>query len=147
MKLTRFELEVLEVLWERSPASIREIHEGLPEARRPAYTTVQTIIRRLEAKGAVRQTKQIGNAHIFEPLVTRNAAHRRLVRDLLDVFGGSPRPLMAHLIEEGKVTLEDLKEIENLLISATARGKEIVEEGNRDSLHRKKRRKKRRKER
>ncbi len=115
IKLTKFELEIMDALWELSSGSIREIHEKLPEKKRPAYTTVQTIIRRLEEKGAVRQTKQVGNAHIFEPTITREAAHRRLINELLDLFGGSARPLMAHLAEAGKLTLEDVKELENML--------------------------------
>lgn len=115
IKLTKFELEIMDALWELSSGSIREIHERLPEKKRPAYTTVQTIIRRLEEKGAVRQTKQVGNAHIFEPVITREAAHRRLINELLDLFGGSARPLMAHLAEAGKLTLEDVKELENML--------------------------------
>lgn len=115
IKLTRFELEIMDALWALGGGSIREIHEQLPEKKRPAYTTVQTIIRRLEEKGAVIQTKQVGNAHIFEPTVTREAAHRRLIDELLDMFGGSARPLMAHLAEAGKLTLEDVKELENLV--------------------------------
>ncbi len=115
IKLTRFEIEIMDALWDLGSASIREIHKELPEKKRPAYTTVQTIIRRLEEKGAVRQSKQIGNAHIFESLITREAAHRRLIDDLLELFGGSARPLMAHLAEAGKLTLEDVKELENLL--------------------------------
>ncbi len=115
IKLTRFEMEIMDALWEMGSGSIREIHENLPENRRPAFTTVQTIIRRLEEKGAVRQTKQVGNAHIFEPVFTRDAAHRRLIDELLDLFGGSARPLMAHLAEAGKLTLEDVKELESLL--------------------------------
>src|SRR5262245_33711992 len=91
VKLTKFELEVMDVLWELGRASIREVQEQLPEKRRPAYTTVQTIVRRLEQKGAVRQIKKIGNAHIFEPVVTRQAAHSRLITELLDLFGGSAR--------------------------------------------------------
>ena len=115
IKLTKFELEIMDALWELGSAAIREIHEALPEKQRPAYTTVQTMIRRLEEKGAVRQVKKIGNALIFEPAITREAAHRRLVDDLLAVFGGSARPLMAHLAEAGKLTLEDVRELENLL--------------------------------
>src|SRR5215813_2352762 len=115
VKLTKFEMEIMEALWALGSGSIREVHENLPEKKRPAYTTVQTIIRRLEEKGAVRQTKQVGNAHIFEPAFTREAAHRRLIDELLDLFGGSARPLMAHLAESGKLTLEDLKELESLL--------------------------------
>jgi predicted transcriptional regulator len=115
IKLTKFEMEIMDALWALGSGSIREVHERLPEKRRPAYTTVQTIIRRLEEKGAVRQTKQVGNAHIFEPAFTRDAAHRRLIDDLLDLFGGSARPLMAHLAEAGKLTLKDVKELESLL--------------------------------
>src|SRR5262249_43143657 len=88
-------MEIMDALWEVGSGSIREIHENLPEKRRPAYTTVQTIIRRLEEKGAVRQTKQVGNAHIFEPAFTREAAHRRLIDELLDLFGGSAPPPVA----------------------------------------------------
>jgi predicted transcriptional regulator len=108
-------MEIMDAMWEVGSGSIREIHEALPERRRPAYTTVQTIIRRLEEKGAVRQTKQVGHAHIFEPTFTRDAAHRRLIDELLDLFGGSARPLMAHLAEAGKLTLEDVKEMESML--------------------------------
>jgi predicted transcriptional regulator len=115
IKLTKFEMEIMDALWALGSASIREVHDSLPEKRRPAYTTVQTIIRRLEEKGAVRQTKQVGHAHIFEPTFTRDAAHRRLIDELLDLFGGSARPLIAHLAEAGKLTLEDVKELEGLL--------------------------------
>src|SRR5499427_9737721 len=115
IKLTRFEMEIMDALWDLGSASIREIREKLPERKRPAYTTVQTIIRRLEDKGAVRRTRQIGNAYIFEPVVTRKEAHRRLIDELLDLFGGSARPLMAHLAEAGKLSLEDVKELEGML--------------------------------
>lgn len=115
IKLTKFELEIMAALWDLQQAAIREIHEALPEKKRPAYTTVQTIIRRLEQKGAVRQVKQIGNAHIFEPTITQEAAHRRLIDELLNLFGGSARPLMAHLAEAGKLTLEDVRELEGWL--------------------------------
>jgi BlaI family penicillinase repressor len=113
VKLTRFELEVMTALWELGAASVREIQEKLPEKKRPAYTTVQTIVYRLEEKGAVRRVKKIGNAHIFEATVTRNSAHRRLINELLDLFGGSARPLMAHLVETGKLSLDDVREVEN----------------------------------
>jgi BlaI family penicillinase repressor len=113
IRLTKFELEVMNALWELGPASVREIQEKLPEKKRPAYTTVQTIIYRLEEKGAVRRVKKIGNAHIFEAHVTRKSAHRRLINELLDLFGGSARPLMAHLVETGKLSLEDVRELEN----------------------------------
>jgi len=121
IKLTRFELEIMDALWELGSASVREIQEALPEKKRPAYTTVQTIIRRLEEKGAVRQVKKIGNAHIFEPTVTRQAAHRRLINELLDLFGGSARPLMAHLAEAGKLSLDDVRELESRLSGQESR--------------------------
>ena len=117
VKLTRFELEVMSALWELGTASsVREIQEKLPEKKRPAYTTVQTIVYRLEEKGAVRRVKKIGNAHIFEAAVTRNSAHRRLINELLDLFGGSARPLMTHLVETGKLSLEDVREVESDLL-------------------------------
>ena len=115
IRLTKFELEVMDTLWEIRSGSVREIQERLPETRRPAYTTVQTIVRRLEYKGAVRRLKKIGNAFIFEPVVTRKSAHRRLINELLESFGGSARPLMAHLAETGKLNLADLKELESML--------------------------------
>jgi predicted transcriptional regulator len=99
-------------MWKLGPASVREIQEGLPETRRPAYTTVQTMIYRLEEKKAVRRTKKIGNALIFEAVFTRKAVHRRLIRDLLDLFGGSATPVVSHLIETGELSLADIREIE-----------------------------------
>jgi predicted transcriptional regulator len=115
VKLTKFELEVMGALWELGSASVRELQERLPEGKRPAYTTVQTIVYRLEEKGAVRRVKKVGNAHVFEPLVTRRATVRRLFGELLGFFGGSPRTLMAQLVEGGHLTLEDLREAEELL--------------------------------
>ncbi len=115
VKLTRFELEVMGALWELGSASVRELQERLPEGKRPAYTTVQTIVYRLEEKGAVRRARKVGNAHVFEPLVTRKAAVRRLLDELLGLFGGSPRTLMAQLVESGRLTLEDLREAEEAL--------------------------------
>jgi BlaI family penicillinase repressor len=114
-KLTRFELELMEQLWKLGSGSVREIQEGLPEKNRPAYTTVQTMIYRLEEKGAVKRVKKIGNAHVFEPLFTRKAAYRRMVDDLLEAFGGSAAPLMSHLAESGKLSLADVKEAERIL--------------------------------
>jgi predicted transcriptional regulator len=105
----------MHALWEIGSGSVREVQENLPEKKRPAYTTVQTIIRRLEEKGAVRKLKKIGNAFIFEPVVTRKSAHSRLITELLELFGGSARPLMAHLAEAGKLSLEDVRELENIL--------------------------------
>jgi predicted transcriptional regulator len=108
-------LELLEPLWKLGTASVREIQEALPEKDRPAYTTVQTMIYRLEEKGAVRRVKKIGNAHIFEPVFTRKAVYRRLVDDLLDLFGGTAAPLMSHLAESGKLSLADVREAERIL--------------------------------
>ena len=115
VRLTKFELEIMQSLWGLGAGSVREIQEQLPAKKRPAYTTVQTMIYRLEEKGAVRRVKKIGNAHVFEPLVTRKSAHHRLITELLDFFGGSARPLMAHLVETGKLSLEDIREMEGLL--------------------------------
>jgi BlaI family transcriptional regulator, penicillinase repressor len=114
-KLTKLELQIMEALWIRGEASIREIQENFPEKKRPAYTTIQTTVYRLEAKKAVRRVKKVGNFHIFEAAVSRNAAQRRLIDDLLALFGGRTQPVMAHLIESGKLTLEDVKEAEGLL--------------------------------
>lgn len=105
----------MEVFWRQGSSSIREIQESFPEKKRPAYTTVQTTVYRLEAKKAVRRARKIGNAHIFEAAISRAAAHRRLIDDLLGVFGGQAQPLMAHLIESGKLTLEDIQEAESAL--------------------------------
>jgi BlaI family penicillinase repressor len=111
-RVSRFDLQLLEKLWELGPSSVREIQEALPEENRPAYTTVQTIIYRLERKGAVRRVKKIGNAHVFEAVLTRTAVRKRLVADLLDMFGGSPTSVMSHLVETGQLTLADIKTIE-----------------------------------
>jgi BlaI family transcriptional regulator, penicillinase repressor len=118
--LTRFELEIMRVLWDLERASVREIQEKLSDKRRPAYTTVQTIVRRLEEKNAVRRLRKIGNALIFEPAITRKAVHGRLITELLQMFGGSARPLMAHLAEMGKLNLEDVRELETLMTEQQA---------------------------
>lgn len=115
IRVGRFELQLLEKLWEMGPSAVREIQESLPEKDRPAYTTVQTMIYRLEEKGAVRRVKKIGNAHIFEATVSRKAVHRRLIGDLLNLFGGSATPVVSHLIETGKLTLADVKDLEKRL--------------------------------
>src|SRR5438105_12274515 len=114
-KLAKLELKIMETLWARGQASIREIQEAFPEDDRPAYTTVQTTVYRLEAKKALRRVKKVGNFHIFEAAVSRNAAQRRLIDDLLGLFGGRTQPVMAHLIESGKLTLADVKEAEKTL--------------------------------
>ena len=114
-QLTQLELKIMGALWAQGRASIREIQETFPEKDRPAYTTIQTMVYRLEAKKAVRRVKKVGNFHVFESVVSRDAAHRKLIDDLLALFGGSTQPVMAHLIESGKLTLKDVKEAEKLV--------------------------------
>src|SRR6202795_596514 len=114
-KLAKLELQIMDVLWTKSRASIREIQETFPEKDRPAYTTIQTTVYRLETKKAVRRVKKIGNFHIFEALISRDTAQRKLIGDLLALFGGRTQPVMAHLVESGKLTLEDVKEAEKAL--------------------------------
>jgi predicted transcriptional regulator len=114
-KLSKLEFQIMEALWTQGEASIREIQETFPAKRRPAYTTIQTTVYRLEAKNIVRRVKKVGNFHIFAAAVSRNAAQRRLIDDLLALFGGRTQPVMAHLIESGKLTLEDVKEAEKAL--------------------------------
>lgn len=114
-KFTPLELQIMQTLWDRGAVSIREIQEAFPERDRPSYTTVQTTVYRLEGKSAVRRVRKIGNAHIFEAVASRKAAQRRLMDDLLRLFGGRTQPVMAHLIESGKLTLEDVKEAEKAL--------------------------------
>lgn len=113
-KLTRFELQILDVLWRLGRASIREIQEGLPEPR-PAYTTVQTTVYRLEKKQAVRRVRKISNAHIFEPVLARETARLRLLDEILSFFGGRTQPMMAQLAEAGKITIEDIRELEKTI--------------------------------
>jgi predicted transcriptional regulator len=114
-KFTKLELQIMQALWDHGAVSIREIQEAFPEPDRPSYTTVQTTVYRLEVKGAVRRVKKISNAHIFEAVVSRKAAQRRLIDELLGLFGGRTQPVMAHLIESGKLTLDDVKEAEKTL--------------------------------
>lgn len=113
-KLTKLELQILEVLWTHGKAAIREIQESFPEPR-PAYTTIQTTVYRLEGKKAVRRVRKIGNAHIFEPTVPRDVARRRLLDDILSFFGGQAQPMMAQLAEAGKLTLDDVRELEKTI--------------------------------
>ena len=115
IRLTRLELEIMQYVWDLGEAPVREIQEAIPAGKRPAYTTVQTILTRLEEKGAVRRTRKIGNAHLFEAAITRKSIYERLVDELLDLFGGSTEPLVSHLVESGKLTLEDLKHAEEQL--------------------------------
>ena len=113
-RLSRLDLQIPDVLWARGQASVREIQEGFPEPR-PAYTTVQTTVYRLEAKGALRRTRKIGNAHIFEPLVARDVARHRLLDTILSFFGGRPQPMMQQLVEAGKLTLDDVRDLEKAI--------------------------------
>ena len=114
-KLSKLELKIMEALWTHGPAAVREVQEQFPEENRPAYTTVQTMLYRLEAKKVVRRTKKIGNAHIFEATISRDAAQRRLVDDLIGLFGGQAQPVMAHLIQTGRLTIDDVREAERLI--------------------------------
>jgi BlaI family transcriptional regulator, penicillinase repressor len=114
-KLTKLELEIMEALWTRGEASIREIQEAFPQKKRPAYTTIQTTVYRLETKKALRRVKKVGNFHIFAAAISRDAAQRRLIDDLLALFGGRTQPVMAHLVESGKLTLEDVKDAQRAI--------------------------------
>jgi predicted transcriptional regulator len=113
--LSKLELRIMEALWDRGALSIREIQEAFPQKKRPAYTTIQTTVYRMETKKAVRRVRKISNAHIFEAVVSRHATQRRLIDELLALFGGRTKPVMAHLIESGKLTLEDIREAEKTL--------------------------------
>jgi BlaI family penicillinase repressor len=115
-KLTKLELQIMEALWTGGPCSVREIQESFPAKKRPAYTTVQTTVYRLEVKRALRRTRKIATALIFEATVSREAAQRRLVDELLDLFGGRSRPIMARLIESGTLTLDEVREAEKTLL-------------------------------
>ena len=114
-RLTRLELQVMEAFWTHGALSVREAQETFPAKDRPAYTTVQTIVYRLEAKHAIRRVKKIGNAHIFEAALSRASAQRRLIDEFLSLFGGRSQPVMAHLIETGRLTMADVKDAEQLL--------------------------------
>jgi predicted transcriptional regulator len=105
----------MDVLWERGIVSIREIQEGFPEKDRPAYTTIQTTVYRLEGKKAVRRVRKISNAHIFEPMVARDVTRNRLLDEILSFFGGRAQPMMAQLAETGKLTLDDVRELEKTI--------------------------------
>lgn len=114
-KLSKLEFAIMDALWSRGESSIRELQEAFPAKKRPAYTTIQTTVYRLEAKQVVRRVKKVGNFHIFAATVSRTAAQRRLIDDLLALFGGRTQPVMAHLIESGKLTLDDIKDAEKTL--------------------------------
>ena len=114
-KLSKLEMQIMDALWRRGACSIREIQEAFPERNRPAYTTIQTTVYRMEAKKALRRVRKISNAHIFEAAVTRHAAQGRLIDELLAFFGGSPQPLMCHLVESRRLSLEDVREAERAI--------------------------------
>ena len=114
-KLTKLEMQIMEALWSRGPSCIRDIQESFAARKRPIYSTVQTTVYRLEAKGALRRVRKISNAHIFEAVVTRDAARGRLIDELLSLVGGRTQPIMAHLAESGKLTLEDVREAEEIV--------------------------------
>lgn len=113
-RLSRLELELMDLLWARGEASVREIHEAIPEKSRPAYTTIQTMLSRLEAKGAVRKSRKIGNAFLFVPQISRESTYRRLINELIDVVGGGAA-VVSHLVDAGKLTLDDLRAVEDQL--------------------------------
>lgn len=114
MRLSKLELQILEALWTRGKASIREIQEAFPQPR-PAYTTIQTTVYRLEGKKALRRVRKIGNAHIFEPVVARDVTRQKLLDEILSFFGGRAQPMMAQLAEAGKLTLKDIRELEKTI--------------------------------
>ena len=122
-RLTKLELRIMDALWTHGASSVREIQEALPDKDRPAYTTVQTMVYRLEAKQAVRRVKKVGNALIFEAQISRDSAQRRLIDELLSIFGGRTQPVMAHLIDAGKLTLKDVQEAERTLRKLSASAK------------------------
>jgi predicted transcriptional regulator len=114
-KLSKLEFQIMEALWTRGDSSIREIQDAFPEKRKPAYTTIQTTVYRLEAKDVVKRVRKVGNFHIFAASISRDAAQRRLIDELLALFGGRTQPVMAHLVESGKLSLDDVKQAEKAL--------------------------------
>ena len=122
-KLSKLELNIMEALWTRGACSVREIHEALPEKGRPAYTSVQTMVYRLEKKRAVRCVKRISNANIFEAAISRDEAHTRLIDDLLALFDGHAKPVMARLVQSGTLTLEDIREAEDAFKKISKKGR------------------------
>lgn len=122
-KLSKLEFQIMEVLWEKNECSIREIQEAFPTKKRPAYTTIQTTVYRMEAKDVVHRLRKVGNFHMFAPAISREVAQRRLIDDILALFGGRGQPVMAHLIEAGKLSLDDVKEAERLLLNHSKESK------------------------
>jgi predicted transcriptional regulator len=122
-KLTKLELRIMETLWSKGPCSIRELLEAFPDGERLAYTTVQTVVNRLEAKKAIRRVDRIGNAHIFEPAISRGSAQHRMIDELVAWFGGRPLPIMTHLIESGTLTREEVREAQKALRNLVGKDK------------------------
>ena len=122
-RLSKLEYQIMETLWNAKECSIREIQEAFPARKKPAYTTIQTTVYRMEAKGIVQRLRKVGNFHVFSPTITRASAQRRLIDDILALFGGRGQPVMAHLIETGKLSLDDVKQAEQLLRSQSKEGK------------------------
>ena len=118
-RLTKLEIQIMETLWAKGEASIREMQDAFPEKKRPGYTTVQKTVYRMEDKGVLHRVRKVGNFHMFAPTVSRGVAQRRLVDDLLAMFGGEARPVVAHLIDAGKLTLEDVEFAEKTLKGLT----------------------------
>ncbi len=124
-KLSKLELQIMQTLWDRGESSIREIQEAFPENDRPGYTTIQMTIYRMEVKKVVRRVKKVGNFHVFEALVSRDAAQQRLVDELLALFGGRTQLVMTHLVKSGKLKLEDVKEAEKELRKLDGKDKSL----------------------
>lgn len=122
-RLSKLEIKIMETLWTKGEASIREMQDAFPEKKRPGYTTVQTMVYRMEAKKVVRRVRKVGNFHMFAAVITRDAAQRRLVDDLLAMFGGQSRPVVSHLIDAGKLTLDDVEFAEKTLKQLKKGGK------------------------
>jgi len=122
-KLSKLEFQIMEALWAKGETSLREVQDSFPAKQRPAYTTIQTTVYRMEAKGIVRRLRKVGNFHVFAAAITRDAAQSRLIDDLLALFGGRSQPVMAHLIESGKLSLADVKEAEKVLRQLTSKEK------------------------
>jgi predicted transcriptional regulator len=121
-KLTPIELRIMDVLWTHGASAVRQVQEEFPEESRPAYTTLQTVLYRLEGKKVVRRTRKIGNAHLFEAIVDRASVQRRALDDVLRLFGGQAQPMMAHLVESGRLTMDDVREVERLIQDLESKG-------------------------
>jgi predicted transcriptional regulator len=121
-KLTKLELRVMATLWNKGPCAIRELLEAFPDDERLAYTTIQTVVNRLEAKKAIRRVDRIGNAHVFEPVISRGAAQARMIDELVSWFGGRPLPIMTHLIQSGGLTREDVRDAQKALRNLMKKG-------------------------